>query len=102
MMWAKGLNERDRAREMETWGMQAVKEVFGFAYNDVWSSAHCKDIGHEKPNVCHLMPVRFFTGSPLEFSKVKANLKTQSNKSSSNSDRARQHPDLGQRFVHPC
>jgi hypothetical protein len=85
---------------MGNWGMQAVKEVFGFMYNDVWSSLHRKDIGPEKPNACYLMPVRFFAGSPQEFCVVKADLKTQSNKRTGKGKFV--FADLGQRFKHPC
>ena len=85
---------------MENWGMEAVKEVFGFMYNENPSTLHRKDIGPEKPNVCYLMPVCFFTGSPLEFSIVKADLEKQSNKRSRVGQRS--YADLGQRFVHPC
>ena len=99
MVWVKSLTERDRGREMENWGMKAVKEVFGFMYNDVWSSLHWRDIGPEKPNVCYLMPVRFFAGSPREFFVVKADLKTQSNKRTGIG--CRKFADLGQRFKHP-
>ena len=86
---------------MENWGIRTVKEVFGFVYNDACSSILWKDIGHEKPNTCYLMPVRFFTGSPLEFSKVKANHEANL-RTKSNNKAGRRYADLGQRFVHPC
>ena len=100
MVWIKGLNERDRGRKMENWRMKAVEEVFGFMYNDNPSSFQRKDIGPEKPNVCYLMPDRFFTGSLLEFSIVKADLEKQSKKRSRVDQRG--YGDLGQRLVHPC
>ena len=101
MVWAKGMTERDRGREMENWGMQAVKEVFGFMYNDLWSNLHQKDIRPKKPNVCYLMPVRFFADSPLEFSLAKADLKIQSNNRTQQQGPT-EFADLGQHFKHPC
>ena len=54
MVWVKGLTELERGREMENWGMKAVKEVFGFMYNDIPSTLYRKDIGPETSNVSML------------------------------------------------
>ena len=82
-------------------GMQAVKEVFGFMYNDLWSSLQQKDIGPEKPHACYLMPVRFFAGFPLEFSVAKSDLKKKLAKKRTQHTNPTKYADLGQRVKHP-
>ena len=85
---------------MENWGMEAVKEVFGFMYNDIPSTLHKNDIGPQKSNVCYLMPVRFFAGDPDEFQIVRTDLIKESNKRTVFGNLC--NADLGKRFAHPC
>ena len=85
---------------MENWGMEAVRQIFGFSYNDNCSTLNEKDIGPDKSNVCYLMPVRFFAGDPDEFLIARSDLKKESHKRTQFGNWP--FADLGKRFAHPC
>ena len=100
MVWAVGMTDSDGARQMENWGMKAVREVFSWSPQRDASSVEDRNIGPQKPNCCYFMPVYQSHGTERQFRERRAAL-TKDCKERRNTGK-RCFADLCKRFAHPC
>ena len=84
---------------MEDWGMQAVKEVFGWSPQRDHSSVEDRNIGTKKPNCCYFMPIYQFHGTERQFRERRVVLTKEAKK---RTNVGKSCPaDLCKRFAHP-
>ena len=100
MVWAIGMTDSDDARKMENWGMQAIREVFGWSAQRDASSVEDKNIGPQKPNCCYFMPVYQFHGTERQFRERRLALSKECEERTNCGKRC--FADLCKRFAHPC
>ena len=77
MLWVTGIIRYERARELEDWAMDAIRDVFPpkFRVNKNASCLTEKNFSSDRPNGSYFQAVRSYSGHIMQFEKERTQSK---------------------------